>query len=112
MLNSNICEVISEPNWKNIVLFANISHILVVTIGKAFIFFIWVFPTMLAGIFFNVDIFTNFNSIFLQVACITDDCISRGVERIVKQVPVADQSSPQCIDLYARDVLSPVEPEI
>ena len=112
MLNGNISEVVSEPNWINVVLFANIPHMLVVTIGEAFVLFIWIFPTMLAGILLNVDIFTYFNSIFLKEACITDDGISSGVKGIVEQVPVAHQMSPPCVDLYACDVLSlPVEPE-
>ena len=111
MLNCDICEIISEPNWINIVFSANISNILVVTIGETFIFLVWIFPTMLAGILLNKDIFTNFNSIFLEVAYVTDDCISNGVERIVKQVSVALQMSPLCLHLNACDVLSPVEPE-
>ena len=111
MLNGDICEVISEPNWIDIVLFANVPHILVVTIGEAFVFFVWIFPTILARILLNIDVFTDFDSIFLEVACITDHGISSGVERIVEQVPVAQKMSPLCVDLYTRDVLSSLEPE-
>ena len=60
-------------------LFANAFHILVVTITEAFVFLIWIFPTVLARILFNVHIFTDFNYVFLQKARITDESVSSGV---------------------------------
>ena len=81
--------------------FAHIPHVLVVAISKTFVFFVWIIPTMLAWIFLNVDMFTDFNSVFLVEARITNDSVPSGVERIVEQISVADQMSPLCLDLDA-----------
>ena len=90
-------------------LLADHFQVLVVTVAKTLIFFVGILPAMFVLVLLDVDVFTDFNRISLQMALFTDNGITGGVEVIVEKITWTDQMSSIGNHLYACDVLLPVK---
>ena len=112
ILNSHIFEIFAvQEDRMNVVLLANSLHILAVTVTKTFVFFVWIFPTVLVLIFLHINVFTDFNPKPLYPTWFTYNGVTSGVKGKVEKVSMADQMSPVGNYLYACDVLLVVELE-
>ena len=90
-------------------LLADHFQVLVVTVAKTFIFFVGILPAMFVLVLLDVDVFTDFNCISLQMALFADNGITGGVEVIVEKITWTDQMSSIGNHLHACDVLFPVK---